>query len=389
MKVLDFGLAKARLEVAVHDPRGVRLGQTVRNLDRILQGFRRLQPIAANHSVEHLALTEAEVRPEDSTRTMQQSTELGVIVGTASYMSPEQAEGKKVDARSDIFSFGSLLYEMLTGRPVFGRETSAATLAAILHMEPPPLPAGTPPELERIIARCLRKDPAHRFQHMDDLKVAIEELKEESDSGKPAVAPAAPGRHRIARSALAAAVLVLLAAAGVLFWRRIHGATLTDKDMLVLGDFRNTTGDSVFDDTLKQGLAVQFGQSPFLSLVSDRTVNETLKLMGRPPGDRLTPEVAREVCQRTISKAMLTGYIVPLGAQYVLGLKAVECNSGDVLAEAQEQAPAKEAVLKALDAAAVRLRSKLGESLSTVRKFGTPLEQATTSSLDALTIEGW
>jgi len=154
--------------------------------------------------------------------------------------------------------------------------------------------------------------------------------------------------------------------------------------VLVLADFTNTTGDSVFDDTLKQGLSVQLEQSPFLSLVSERRVNDTLKLMGRPAGDRLTPEVTREVCQRTSSKAMLAGSIAPLGSQYVIGLKAVDCATGDVLAEAQEQAAGKEAVLKALDAAAVSLRSKLGESLSSVQRYATPVEEATTSSLEAL-----
>ena len=152
----------------------------------------------------------------------------------------------------------------------------------------------------------------------------------------------------------------------------------------MLADFANTTGDPVFDDTLKQGLRIQLEQSPFLDLISERKVNGTLKLMGRPAGDRLTPEVTREVCQRTGSKAMLTGSIAGLGSQYVIGLKAVNCNTGDVLAEAQEQAAGKEAVLKALDAAAVSLRSKLGESLSSVQKYATPLEEATTPSLEAL-----
>ena len=326
------------------------------------------------------------VGPEDSTLTETPPTELGLIVGTASYMSPEQAEGKKVDARSDIFSFGSLLYEMLTGRRAFRRDSPALTLAAILHLEPPPLPAGIPQELERVIARCLRKDSAHRFQHMDDLKVALEELKEESDSGKLAGAqvPARPRNRRLLRPGLAAAAVLVLAAGSVFLWRRAHAKPLTDKDVLVLADFTNTTGDGVFDDTLKQGLSVQLEQSPFLNLVSERKVNETLKLMGRPAGDRLTPEVTREVCQRTGSKAMLVGSISGLGSQYVIGLKAVNCETGDVLAEAQEQAVAKEAVLKALDAAAVRLRSKLGESLSSVQKHATPVEEATTSSLEAL-----
>ena len=321
-------------------------------------------------------LTEtAPVGPEDSTLTEKPSTELGVIVGTASYMSPEQAEGKKVDARSDIFSFGSLLYEMLTGRRAFRGESPVLTLAAILHLEPPPLPAGMPQELERVVVRCLRKDPARRFQHIDEVKIALEELKGESDSGKLAGehAPARPRGRRILRFALAAAAVLVLAVGGVFLWQRTHAMPLTDKDVLVLADFTNTTGDSVFDDTLKQGLSVQLEQSPFLNLVSDSTVNETLKLMGRPAGDRLTPEITREVCQRTGSKAMLAGSIAPLGSQYVIGLKAVNCETGEALADAQEQAAGKEAVLKALGAAAVRLRSKLGESLGSVQKYDTPL----------------
>ncbi|MGO9262742.1 MAG: serine/threonine-protein kinase, partial [Bryobacteraceae bacterium] len=303
----------------------------------------------------------APVGPEDSTLTEQPSTEVGLIVGTAGYMSPEQAEGKTVDARSDIFSFGSVLYEMVTGRRAFRRDSPALTLAAILHLEPPPLPAEIPHDLEKVITRCLRKDPAHRFQHMGDVKVELEELQEESDSGKrtAAQAPARPVPRRFLWPTLAAAAVLVLAAGSVFLWRRVHAAPLTDKDFIVLSDFTNTTGDSVFDDTLKQGLSVQLEQSPFLNLVSERKVNDTLRLMGRAAGDRLTPEVTREVCQRTSSKAMLAGSIAPLGSQYVIGLKAVGCDTGDALAEAQEQAAGKEAVLKALDAAAVRLRSKL------------------------------
>jgi tetratricopeptide (TPR) repeat protein len=177
-------------------------------------------------------------------------------------------------------------------------------------------------------------------------------------------------------------VVAALAAGGYFY---LHPTPkLTDKDSIVLGDFTNTTGDAVFDDTLKQGLSVQLGQSPFLELVSDNKVNQTLKMMGRPAGDRLTPEVAREVCQRIGSKAMLTGSIAGLGSQYVIGLKAVNCNTGDVLAGAQEQAAGKEGVLKAMDNAAITLRSKLGESLSSVQKYATPVEEATTPSLEAL-----
>jgi tetratricopeptide (TPR) repeat protein len=180
-------------------------------------------------------------------------------------------------------------------------------------------------------------------------------------------------------------ILVTAAIAGVWYFRSHRTTTrLTDNDIIVVSDFDNKTGDAVFDDTLKQGLSVQLEQSPFLALLSEPRVNDTLKLMGRHAGDRLTPEVTREVCQRTGSKAMLTGSIAALGSQYVIGLKAVNCDTGDVLAQAQEQAAGKEAVLKALDSGVVRLRSKLGESLSSVQKYDTPLEQATTSSLEAL-----
>jgi len=196
--------------------------------------------------------------------------------------------------------------------------------------------------------------------------------------------PARPRHRRFPWPGLAAAAVLVLAAGSVFLWRRVQAKPLTDKDVLVLADFTNTTGDSVFDDTLKQGLSVQLEQSPFLNLVSESKVNDTLKLMGRPAGDRMTPEITREVCQRTSSKAMLAGSIAELGSQYVIGLKAVNCATGDVLAEAQEQAAGKEAVLKALDAAAVSLRRKLGESLSSVEKYSTPLAEATTSSLEAL-----
>ena len=194
-------------------------------------------------------------------------------------------------------------------------------------------------------------------------------------------------KQKLWKMVVPTAVLLLAALiAGWLLYPRRQVRALTDKDTIVLSDFDNKTGDPVFDDTLKQGLSVQLEQSPFLALVSERRVNETLKLMGRPAGDRLTPEVTREVCQRTGSKAMLTGSIAGLGNQYVIGLKAVNCNTGDLLAESQEQAAGKEAVLKALDNAAVSLRGKLGESLSTVEKYATPLEEATTPSLEALKV---
>jgi len=220
--------------------------------------------------------------------------------------------------------------------------------------------------------RYIETLPRHGYR----LMVPVERSK--------SVAPAIPAPIRKILVPVAV-LLVAVAIGGTLYFRsRRNTPRLTDKDTVVLSDFDNKTGDPVFDDTLKQGLSVQVEQSPFLELVPDRRVNETLKLMGRSPDDRLTANVTREVCQRTGSKAMLTGSIAGLGSQYVIGLKAVNCNTGDVLAEAQEQAAGKEAVLKALDAAAVGLRSKLGESLSSVEKYATPVEEATTPSLEAL-----
>jgi len=307
------------------------------------------------------------------------STQTAGLAGTPGYLAPEQIEGRPADARSDIFAFGCVLYELLSGRRAFPGETVMAALTAAATTEPPAL-EGVPEQVDRLVRRCLRKDPERRFQHMEDVVVELEELKQAGGGASTLVPHTSRKIRTVAISFLLAAVL----AAGGLYYREHQTKPLTDKDSVVLSDFTNTTGDSVFDDTLKQGLSVQLEQSPFLNLVSDSTVNETLKLMGRPAGDRLTPEITREVCQRTNSKAMLTGSIAPLGSQYVIGLKAVNCETGEALADAQEQAAGKEAVLKALGAAATRLRTKLGESLVSVRKYDTPLEEATTRSLEAL-----
>jgi len=309
------------------------------------------------------------------------STQTAGLAGTPGYLAPEQIQGRPADRRSDIFAFGCILYELLSGRRAFPGETIIAALTAAATTEPKAL-EGVPGRLDELVRLCLRKDPERRLQHIDDARILLEGLREGFRSGGSG-APA--GRWLKKRWTIAIPVLLAaMLAAGGLYYRWHQTRPLTDKDSIVLSDFTNTTGDSVFDDTLKQGLAVQLEQSPFLNLVSDRRVNETLKLMGRPAGDRLTPEVTREVCQRTSTKAMLAGSIAELGSQYVIGLKATNCDTGDVLAEAQEQAPGKEAVLKALDAATVSLRSKLGESLSSVEKYSTPLAEATTSSLEAL-----
>jgi serine/threonine protein kinase/tetratricopeptide (TPR) repeat protein len=318
-------------------------------------------------------------------------TSPGTAVGTIAYMSPEQARGEELDARTDLFSFGAVLYEMATGRIAFPGNSAAVIYEAILNRTPVPASQsnqGLPPKLEEIINKALEKDRRLRCQHAADMEAELQRLKRDSDSSHSAVAAGEarlkPTRTSTRWGAVTGATLLVigLAVGGWLFFsRQVHA--LTDKDTIVLADFTNKTGDAVFDDTLRQGLSVQLEQSPFLSMISDSKVNQTLKMMGRP-GDRLTPEVTREVCQRTGSKAMVTGSIAGLGSQYVVGLEAVNCQSGDLLAETQEQAASKERVLKALDAAAVSLRSKLGESLSTVQEYSTPLADATTPSLEAL-----
>jgi predicted Ser/Thr protein kinase len=321
-------------------------------------------------------------------------TSPGTAVGTIAYMSPEQARGEELDTRTDLFSFGAVLYEMATGRMAFAGNTTAIIHEAILNRAPTPLTRvnpDLPPEVERIINKALEKDRKLRYQDAADIRTDLQRLKRDSDSGRSAVAAAGASvmparkstRFRWAAATGATIVVAGLAVGGwLVFSRKAHA--LTDKDTIVLADFTNTTGDPVFDGTLRQGLSVQLEQSPFLSLVSDQQIHKTLQMMGKKPDVKLTPEVAREICQRTASAAVLDGSIAQIGTQYLLTLKAVNCASGESLASTEAQASDKNHVLDALGKSALEIRNKLGESLNTVQKFDTPLEQATTPSLEAL-----
>ena len=356
---------------------------------------------------------------EAATRAQMQ-TQPGMILGTVAYMSPEQARGRAVDARTDIFSLGVVCYEMLTGRLPFAGETTSDVLAAILKSEPAPLTecvAEVPKELERIVNKALRKNREERYQHSKDLLIDLRDLKQELEFAAKLERTAAPAKNGQVTAGQAAAaterqnaqttssaeylvnqvkrykrgtivVMGMLALAAVtLFWffnQTRATPILTDKDTIVLAHFVNTTGDAVFDDTLKQALAIALEQSPFFNIFSDQRVRETLRFMNRSPDERITKDVAREICQRQGLKAYLVGAISNFGSHYVITLEAVNAQTGDPLARQQVEAESKEQVLGALGQSAIKLREKLGESLASIQKYDAPIEQVTTSSLDAL-----
>jgi len=382
-----------------------------------------------------------EADTEAITRAMVQ-TDAGMVLGTSQYMSPEQARGKLVDARTDIWSLGVVLYEMASGRAPFTGETKTDIIVAIARNDPAPLARfapNAPAEFEWIVMKALRKNVDERYQTIKEFESDLKKLKQRlefqtelersvspevltgmlstsnlpyADTEIPGVRPGphttAPGatksttpevsvqtprssaeyivgelkRHKIAALTVLA-VVILAAVIGALYYSR-EPVRLTNKDKILIADFMNTTGDPVFDDTLKQALAVQLGQSPYLDIFSEDRVRETLTFMEKPPDARITRDIAREICERQGIKAMLLGAISPLGSHYAISLEAVSAHTGDSIASEQVEADGKEQVLKALGQAASKLREKLGESLSSVEKFDAPIEKATTSSLEAL-----
>src|SRR6266481_6356202 len=316
-------------------------------------------------------------------------TSPGATIGTIAYMSPEQARGEELDARTDLFSFGAVLYEMATGRMAFPGKSAAVIHDGILNCIPvsaSQLNHGLPPKMDEIVGKALEKDRKLRYQNASDIRTDLQRLRRDSESARMSVAAkgqSATGIRKKWKVIVPAVIAVVAGAAGGYFYFH-RTPKLTDKDSIVLADFRNSTGDTVFDGTLRQGLSVQLDQSPFLRIISDQQIRQTLLMMGQKPDVKITPDIARELCQRTGSAAVLDGSIAQIGTQYLLTLKAVNCSSGESLASTEAQASDKSHVLDSLGKAASEIRTKLGESHSTVQKFDTPLEQVTTPSLEAL-----
>src|SRR5437870_12328085 len=323
-------------------------------------------------------------------------TSPGSTVGTVAYMSPEQARGKELDARTDLFSFGSVLYEMATGALPFRGETAPIMFEAILNRPPVPvvrLNADVPRQLEVIINKLLEKDRELRYRGAAEVRADLKRLKRDTESGMVTaidsdsrrLRPAGyEGSRRLWNYAVTALAVIAVVGLAMTFFVRRSKAVMSEKDAILVADFVNTTADPVFDGTLKKALAVDLEQSPYLNVFPEQKVRQTLQFMGRAPDERITGDVGREICQRVGIKAMLNGSIANLGSQYVITLDAVNAGSGESLAREEVQAESKESVLNSLHQAGSSLRKKLGESLASVQKYDKPLSEATTSSLEAL-----
>jgi serine/threonine protein kinase/Tfp pilus assembly protein PilF len=351
-KILDFGVAKR---------------------PRTLQA-------AALTSAEEGSQSTANASPLEEQHPDPNLTSPGAAIGTASYMSPEQARGEDLDARTDLFSLGLVLYEMATGQQAFGGTNTAIVFRSLLAQQPKPVlqinPA-LPRGLERIVSKALEKDRTARYQSASEILVDLRALKARNVDAK----KRKPERILAAATAL----IVLLAAIGTYIYReKTSSRLLTEKDTLLLADFTNNTGDPVWDDTLKQWLRVELEQSPYLNIMSDEDVMKLLRYAGRSPSERVTPELARNLCQRAVSKAVLLGSISSVGTQYEIHLKAVDCENNAPLAEEQKEASRRDEVLSKLHDAGTSMRNKLGESLASIRKYEAPMASATTPSLEAL-----
>jgi eukaryotic-like serine/threonine-protein kinase len=365
IKILDFGLAKKQVGVAAADSN--------------------TYPIPGNGSAD-----ETGVGPGTATMEL---TSPGSAVGTVAYMSPEQAKGEPLDARTDLFSLGTVIYEMATGKTPFAGGSTAEVFAALLRENPPPVSTVNPvmpKKLDPIVARLLAKDPAQRYSSADRLQEDLEALV--ANTGKPVAKTSANGRNWLWSIA---ALLLLLIAGGLGWWKYRPTAAppaletaapavpAATKDSIILADFINHTGDPVFDTTLNQALQIDLEQSPVINIVSQQHLAQSVKYLGKTADTPLTPEIAREIGEREGVKAILTGTIANLGKEYVITLSAQNTATGDEIVSEQAQAPDKEHVLDALGKAAAAMRAKLGEDLASIKKLDTPFGQATTSSLEA------